>query len=307
MIKEKKQRMKCLVTGGAGFIGSNLVDFLISNGKEVIIIDDLSTGKKENVNPEATFIQEDIVNLEKIKPLFDDVDFVFHLAALPRIQPSFDDPIEHEEANVIGTINCLLACKGRKRIKKFIFAGSSAIYGNPDELPTSEGAKINCLNPYSLQKYIAEQYCLILGKEYRIPVISLRYFNPYGPRSFNPKNPFNAYSSVIGIFENKRKERKPLTITGNGEQSRDFVHVQDLAKAHLLAAESNYSDKIYNIGFGKSYTVNQIAEMFKADYVYIPERKGEAIITLANINKIKKELNWTPEIKVEDYIKKIIN
>lgn len=301
-MSKEQLKIRCLVTGGAGFVGSNLVDFLMSKGMEVVIIDDLSTGKEENVNPEAKFIQESIVNLDKIEPLFNDIDYVFHLAALPRIKPSFDNPIEHEEANVIGTINCLLACKN-KGIKKFIFAGSSATYGNPTELPTTEEAKISCLNPYSLQKYVAEQYCLILGKEYDVPVISLRYFNPYGPRSFNLDNPFNAYSSVIGIFENQKKEGKPLAITGDGEQSRDFVHVQDLARAHLLAAESDYSDRVYNIGYGKTYTVNQIAKMFGTEYTYIPERKGEARITWANIDKIKRELNWVPEIKIEDYIK----
>ncbi len=300
---EQFKKTKCLVIGGAGFIGSNLIDFLISQGMEVFSIDNLSTGQKENINPKARFIKNDIVNLEKIKPFFNDVDYVFHLAALPRIQPSFDEPIEHEEANVIGTINCLLACRGRKNIKKFVFAASSACYGNPSELPTTEKAKIHCLSPYALQKYVAEQYCLILGKRYNIPVISLRYFNVYGPRSFSSKNPFNAYSSAIGIFENQKKEGKKLTITGDGEQTRDFIHVQDIARVNLLAAESDYKLEVYNIGFGKSYSINRIAKMFNADYSYIPERKGEARTTWANIDKAKEELGWNPGIKLEDYIK----
>lgn len=292
--QSNKNKIKCLVTGGAGFIGFHLVDFLISEGMEVLIIDDLSTGQKENINPKARYIQEDIRNLEKIEPYFNDVDFVFHLAALPRIQPSFDSPLEHEEVNVIGTINCLLACRGKK-IKKFVYSSSSAIYGNPDELPTGENAKINCLNPYALQKYTAEQYCLILGERYGIPTISLRYFNVYGRRSFNPKNPFNAYSSVIGIFENQKKEGKPLTITGDGEQSRDFVHVYDVARANLLTAKSDYKSRVYNIGSGKTYIINQIAKMFNWKYCYIPERKGEARVTWAKIDRAKKELGWWPK------------
>lgn len=298
---KRNKKMKCIVTGGAGFIGSHLADLLISEGMEVVIIDNLSTGRKENINPKAIFVQEDLLNIEKINPLFEDVDFVFHLAALPRIQPSFDNPIEHEETNVIGTINCLLACRNKK-IKKFVYSSGGACYGNPDELPTSERAEIRCLSPYALQKYTAEQYCLILGKRYNIPTISLRYFNVYGPRSFNPKNPFNAYTCVIGIFENQKKERKPLTITGDGKQSRDFVHVYDVARANLLAAKSQHQYKVYNIGSGKTYTTNQIAKMFNTKYIYFPERKGEARITWANSEKAKKELNWTPSQKLENYI-----
>lgn len=293
--------MKCIVTGGAGFIGSHLADLLISEGMEVTIIDNLSTGRKENINPEATFIEEDLKNFQKIKHLFQDIDFVFHAAALPRIQPSFEDPLRHEEANVIGTINCLLACQGQN-IKKFVYSGSSICYGNPEELPTSEKALINCLNPYALQKYAAEQYTFILGERYGIPAISLRYFNVYGPRSFNPKNPFNAYSCVIGIFENQKKEGKPLTITGDGEQSRDFVHVYDIAKANLLAAKSQYQSRVYNIGAGKPYSINQIAGMFNTKYVYAPKRNGEAEITWANIDRAKKELGWAPTQKIKEYV-----
>jgi UDP-glucose 4-epimerase len=293
---------KAIVTGGAGFIGSNLTDLLIEKGFEVLVIDNLETGKKENINPKAGFIKEDIVNFEKIEPLFNDIDYVFHLAALPRIQPSFDEPVEHEQANVIGSINCLLSCKG-KNIKKFVFSASSACYGTPKEIPTTEKAEINCLSPYALQKYAAEQYCLILGERYNIPVNSLRYFNVYGPRSFNEKNPFNAYSSVVGIFENQKKNGEKITITGDGEQSRDFIHVEDVALANLAAAQSDSVYGIYNVGFGKTYTINQIAKMYNTEYMYIPERKGEARITYANIEKTKKDLGWSPKIKLEDYIK----
>lgn len=295
-------KAKCIVTGGAGFIGSHVADLLISKGMDVVIIDNLETGKEENINPKAKFIKENIINLDKIEPLFNNTDYVFHLAALPRIQPSFSDPLYHEEANVMGTINCLLACKG-KNIKKFVFSASSACYGTPKEIPTTEKAEISCLSPYALQKYAAEQYCLILGERYNIPVNSLRYFNVYGPRSFNQKNPFNAYSSVIGIFENQKKKGQKLTITGDGGQSRDFIHAKDVAAANLAAAQSESVYEIYNVGFGKTYTINQIAKMYNTDYTYIEERKGEARITYANIEKAKEELSWNPQIKLEDYIK----
>jgi UDP-glucose 4-epimerase len=297
------KKTKCIVTGGAGFIGSHLVDLLISQGMEVTIIDDLSTGREEIINSEARFVKEDAANFKKIESYFNDVDFVFHLAALPRIQPSFDYPLEHERANVLGTINCLLACRNKKGIKKFVFSGASACYGTPDELPTTEKAEIRCLSPYALQKYAAEQYGLILGKRYGIPVVSLRYSNVYGPNSFNPKNPFNAYSCVIGIFENQKKEGKPLTITGDGEQSRDFIHVNDVARANLLAAQSRFQNEIYNIGAGKTYSINQIAKMFKTKYVYIPKRKGEAKITWLDAKKAKEELDWISAIEIKDYVK----
>lgn len=300
---KNKKKIKCIVTGGAGFIGSHVVDLLISKNMDVIIIDDLSSGRKENINPRAKFVKADIRKLKNIKPFFKKADYVFHLAALPRIQPSFEEPVLHEEANVIGAVNCLLACKGNKNLKKFVFSGSSAVYGNPRETPTGEEEKIKCLSPYALQKYAGEQYCLILGKRYNIPVISLRYFNVYGPRSFNHKNPFNAYSSVVGIFENQKKEGNLLTITGSGKQSRDFVHVEDVAMANFSAAKSDFKNEIYNIGCGKNYSVNQVAKMFGGKYVYIAERKGEARITLADISKAKKMLKWKPIIKIKEYIK----
>jgi UDP-glucose 4-epimerase len=290
--------MRCLVTGGAGFIGSNLVDTLIEKGWPVTVIDNLSTGDLNNINTRSKFYNVDIVDYKRIEPLFKGIDYVFHLAALPRIQPSFEDPILHENVNVVGTINCFQAAR-RHGVKKFVFSSSSACYGNPTQIPTTEQAAINCLSPYALQKYSAEQYCLILGQRFNLPVVILRYFNVYGPRSFSPRNKFNAYSSVIGIFHNQKKSNRPLTITGNGEQSRDFVHVYDVAQANLCAIFDGPAGKIFNIGFGKTYTINEIARMFSDRYIYIPERKGEAMITLADIGKAKKELNWQPTINLK--------
>jgi len=286
--------MYCLVTGGCGFIGSHVVDVLINKGHEVLVLDNLSTGRIENLNCKSIFVEEDITDYAKIKSYFKSVDCVFHMAALPRIQPSFTDPLGHEDANVIGTINCLLACN-ENNVKKFVFAGSSACYGNTKEIPTTEKAPIDCLSPYALQKYTAEQYCLILGERYGISVNSVRYFNPYGPRSFNPDNKLSAYSSVVGIFKNQSKSGV-LTITGNGEQSRDFIHVYDLAEATVLAAETDVTGEIFNIGYGKSYTINELANLFACKIEYIPERKGEAQITLADIEKSKRILGWSPKL-----------
>ncbi|MBL51999.1 MAG: hypothetical protein CMG57_08595 [Candidatus Marinimicrobia bacterium] len=290
--------MKVLVTGGCGFIGSHLVDELVRQNYTVTVIDNLSTGNIENLNPKAIFYQRDIRDYESIKKYFIDKSVVFHLAALPKIQPSFVDPILHEEVNVIGTINCLLASKNHG-IKKFIFSGSSSVYGNTDDIPTSESSFINCLNPYALQKYTAEQYCFILGKKYDLPVVSLRYFNPYGPRSFNSKNPYNAYTSVVGIFNYQSKTTKTLTVTGSGKQSRDFIHIYDLIQASVLASKKKIKNEIINIGFGKSISVNQLASYFKCKISYIPERKGEALITCASISKAKKLLNWEPKIDLK--------
>ena len=297
--------MKCLVTGGSGFIGSHLVDLLIKEGLDVFIIDNLSTGLKANLNRKATFIEGDIRDAQLIKNLCVDVDFVFHLAALPRIQPSFDQPIEHEEVNVMGTINCLQAVIGTS-VRKFVFSSSSAIYGNTSIIPTPEDTPPDLLNPYALQKYAAEQYCLMLGQRFDIPVIALRYFNVYGPRSFNTKNPFNAYSSVFGIFNDQQKRKVPLTVTGDGEQRRDCVHVIDVARANLSAALSNRKLDVYNVGAGNNYSINQIARLFSSDITHTAERKGEARITVADVGKIARELKWNAQISVDDGIKQII-
>jgi len=294
--------MRCLLTGGAGFIGSHLADLLLENGYEVIIIDNLSTGSEGNINKRADFAKVDIRELRGIEKYFKNIDFVFHLAAVPRIQPSFEEPIEHENVNVIGTINCLLAVR-KYGVKKFVYSSSSSCYGDAVELPTSEKASIHCLSPYALQKYAAERYTMILGEYYKIPVVALRYFNVYGPRSFNPKNQYNAYSSVIGIFKNQKEAGEPLTITGDGEQSRDFVHVQDVVKANLMAAQANKLYQVYNVGFGDHFTINFVASLFESEHVYIPERRGEARITWANIDKIRKELDWKPQISLKEGIK----
>jgi UDP-glucose 4-epimerase len=289
--------MHALVTGGLGFIGSAVVDLLITEGFEVTVIDNLSTGSQAYANPKASYIRQD---LQKISPAaFHAFDYVFHLAALPRIQPSFDAPLEHEDANVLATIHLLEGLKSSRKLKKLVYSASSACYGTPDRTPTDEAESIKPLSPYALQKYAAEQYCLILGQRWELPVVTLRYFNAYGPRSFNENNRFNAYTSVIGIFHHQRSRGLPLTITGDGSQQRDFVHVHDIAHANLLAATSQVTGEAFNVGFGVCFSILEIARMFDAPYIFIPEREGEALITLADISKIRRMLGWTPAIDIK--------
>ena len=294
--------MKCLVTGGAGFIGSHIVDLLVSEGMDVLVVDDLSTGSEAALNPKAELATVDIRDPDSLTRHARDVDLFFHAAALPRIQPSFNQPVEHEEVNVIGTIRCLQAVIGT-RIRKFVFSSTSALYGNTRRLPTPEDAAPELLNPYALQKYAAEQYCSILGRRFDIPCIALRYFNVYGPRSFNEKNPYNAYTSVVGIFNRQKQAETPLTVTGDGEQSRDFVHVYDVARANLMAALSDRRLSAYNVGSGTSTTINGVARMFSSDVAYLPERPNEARATQANTAKIQLELGWSPQINLEEGVK----
>lgn len=290
--------MKAIVTGGCGFIGSHVVDLLIAKGLDVTVVDNLSTGRRENGNPNAHYVLQDVAAISQ--DLLHQQDYVFHLAALPRIQPSFDAPQEHEIANVMTTIELLTKLKGSPRLKKLVVSSSSAIYGNPTALPTPETCPIAPLSPYALQKYATEQYALLLGLRYGIPVIALRYFNAYGPRSFNPANPQNAYSSVIGIFAQQAKGTGMLTITGDGSQTRDFVHVRDIARANLLAAYSAIKNEAYNVGTGHSYSILEIAQSFEANITFIPPRKGEALTTWADISSIRRDLQWSPKITMKE-------
>jgi UDP-glucose 4-epimerase len=298
--------MKCLVTGGCGFIGSHVVDVLLEAGHRVHVIDNLETGTKENCNSNATYTFDSIANRSVLESCFETVkpDWVFHLAALPRIMPSFDEPEYHHTTNVV-TIFPLLELSKKYNVNMFINSSSSAVYGNPTELPTSESAAITPLSPYALQKYTAEQYVHILSKYLELPHVSLRYFNPYGPRSFNPKNPQNAYSSVVGIFLDQRKRGAAITVTGTGEQERDFIHVRDVAKANLFVAEHSEKSNgnIYNVGAGATTSILDLANMLSDTINFIPARLGEARITLADITALTS-LGWTTEETLNDYIQK---
>ncbi len=299
--------MKAIVTGGLGFIGSHVVDQLIENHHDVYVIDNLLTGSLNNKNPAAHYEIHDILNRNFLKKFFQDIqpNWIFHLAALPRIQPSFSDPEEHDRGNVHTSFSLIDAAKGIKSIKAIVNSSSSAVYGNPSELPTTESAFINPLSPYALQKYTAERYLHILAQWHHLPVVSLRYFNVYGPRSFNKKNPYNAYSSVIGIFRHQKSNQSTLTITGDGSQERDFVHVTDCAKANICVAEQIYNSiyHVYNVGYGEKISILDLAKLFKHPYTFIPERKGEAYVTWASIKKIQK-MGWFPTIDLNTAISK---
>jgi nucleoside-diphosphate-sugar epimerase len=293
--------MKCLVTGGAGFIGSNLVDTLIERGDEVRVIDNLVNGKKENVNPKAELVVEDIRNLEKILPYFKDIDVVFHLAALPRVQYSVQYPRETNETNITGTLNVLLAAK-ESGVKRVVYSSSSSVYGNNPDLPLKEWMKPCPMSPYGLHKLVGEEYARIFSIFHNLETVSLRYFNVYGPRM----NEEGAYTTAIAIFLRQKKNGEPLTITGDGTQTRDFTHVRDVCRANILAAESKNVGKgeVINIGAGRNFSINQIAELIGGHKINIPPRI-EPHDTLADNSLAKKLLNWEPQIKMEEGIEEL--
>lgn len=297
------KKEKIIVTGGAGFIGSNLVDALVEKDYEVHVIDNLSGGRKENVNRKAKLHVKDITKFDDIKNIFKGVSYVFHLAALPRVQFSIQHPREAHEANVTGTINVLIASQ-KAGVKKVIYSASSSAYGDQKTLPLIETFLANPKSPYGLQKYIGELYCKVWSEVYGLPTVSLRYFNVYGPRN----SAKGAYALVIAKFIALRKKNKPLSITGTGKQTRDFTHVKDVVRANILAMESNKVRKgeVINIGAGRNISVNTIAKLIGGPVEHIPAR-FEPRDTLANNKLAKKLLGWKPEVAIEDGIKELKN
>lgn len=282
--------MKCLVTGGAGFIGSHVVDALVKAGHDVVVVDQLSTGKRENLHPKAEFLHDDIEN-SKLWTGLGKHNYVFHLAARARIQPSIKQPVEAHNTNVNGTLNVLEYC--RKHKSKLIFSGSSSIFQG-DRLPTSENHPKNPRNPYSLQKYICEHYIELYHKLYGLDYAILRYFNVYGERQLLG----GAYATVLGIFLKQKADGKALKITSDGEQRRDFTYVKDVARANLMAM--NWSGA-FNIGYGKNYSINQIAGIVGGKKQYIGERLGEVRETLSDNSKARK-MGWRPTKGIEQWL-----
>jgi len=297
---------KVLITGVAGFIGSNLLDYLLEHTEwKIVGIDNFSTGRKSNIetalrNKRFVFIEDSISQLKSLK----EFDVVFHLAALPRIQPSFELVNLHVQENLNNSIYLIELMIKDNYFPKFIFSSSSAIYGTPQQIPTPENEKVDCLSPYAFQKYETEKYLELLSTRYPLDYVCLRYFNPYGPRSFNPENKFNAYSSVVGIFLYKKAKGEVLLVTGDGSQKRDFIHVYDLAKANYLAAiHPNKLNTAFNIGNGSTMSVLDLAKCISPMYEFIPKREGESDITFADVSKAKRILNWEPSHNLEEYIK----
>ena len=292
------QKDKVVVVGGAGFIGSHVTDALVSRGVEAHVIDNLSGGKKENVNPKAVFHNADIRNLEDIKPILKGATYVFHLAALPRVQYSIEHPIETHDVNITGTLNVFIAAK-EGEVKRVVYSASSSAYGDQKTLPLVETMSPNPKSPYGLQKYVGELYGKVWSTIHGLETVSLRYFNVYGPRL----NPDGAYALAIGKFLKQRKEGKSLAIWGDGTQTRDFTHVRDVVRANILAAESKNVGKgeVINVGAGRNFSVNQLAKLIGGKVVHEPPRL-EPHDTLADNSLARKLLGWAPEIKLEDGI-----
>ena len=293
---------KVVVTGGAGFIGSHLVDKLIEQGKEVHIFDDMSMGSEENINPKAHFHKIDISTMgpRTLAKFMEGVDTVFHVASKTRVQPSIKYPSLYHRVNVTGTVNMLVASV-KAGVKRFVYSASSSAYGESDIMPLVETMPTNPMSPYGLSKLMGEEYCKLFTTQYGLETISLRYFNVYGER----QNIDGGYCLVMGIFAKQKKNGEPLTIVGDGEQRRDFTFVGDVVNANILAATSDKvgAGEVINVGNGDNRSVNQIADMIGGGKMYIPTRV-EPKETLANIQKGKELLNWEPTQNIEEWMPK---
>lgn len=292
--------MKCLVTGGVGFIGSHLVERLLNSGHEVVVLDNFSTGRPENLDhiedkSNLRLFQVDISNQKSIRSYFMGVDWVFHLAALADIVPSIKIPAKYHRSNVDGTISVLEASRAAG-IKRFIYTASSSCYGIPDIYPTPETANIRPQYPYALTKYIGEQYVLHWSEIYNLPALSLRLFNVYGPKSRTS----GTYGAVFGVFLAQKIHNKPFTVVGNGKQTRDFIFVTDAVNALVKAAESDIKNEVFNVGSGNTYSINHLVELLGGDAVHIPKRLGEPDRTQADISKIQKKLGWKPMVTFKE-------
>lgn len=297
---------QCLVTGGAGFIGSHLVEALVDRGHHVTVIDNFSNGKEKNLenclhSGQVSLIQVDVSDNHEVSPYFEGIEWVFHLAALADIVPSIQSPMDYHKANVSGTISVLETAR-LNGVKRFIYAASSSCYGIPDIYPTPETAPIRPMYPYALTKYLGEQYVMHWNQTYDLPCVSLRLFNVYGPRSRTS----GTYGAVFGVFLAQKLAGKPFTIVGDGTQTRDFTYVTDVVDAFIKAAESDIRGEIYNVGSGGTYSVNRLVELLGGDVEYIPKRPGEPDCTFADTSKIRRELNWKPKISFEEGVQKML-
>ena len=295
--------MKFVVTGGAGFIGSNLVDYLVEEGYEVEVIDNFSSGKKENCNSNVLYHRIDLSdekNFTNIKNIIKNVDGVFHLAAFPRVQESIDNPIKFEKNNTLSTVNILKACSD-VGVKRLVYSASSSAYGNTVSLPSKETDPVDPISPYAMQKYYGEVCCRMFSQVYNVETVSLRYFNVYGER----QSLDGAYALVMCVFAKQRLDNLPLTIRGDGNQKRDFTHVRDIARANLLAMTSTKVGQgdVINIGNNDNRSVNQIAQMMGGKTVNI-DPVVEPRETLADNTKAKNLLGWEPQIIIEDWVPK---
>jgi len=288
-----------LVTGGAGFIGSHLVERLLAEGHRVTVVDNFATGRPENLaafkdHPNLRVERLDVADFPRLCPLMEGKDWVFHLAGLADIVPSIQRPLDYHAANVDGTISVVEAAR-LGGVKRLLYAASSTCYGLPDTVPTPETAPIRPMFPYALTKYMGEEYVLNWHRIYQLPVVSLRLFNVFGPRSRTS----GTYGAVFGVFLAQKLAGKPYTVVGDGTQTRDFTYVTDVVDAFIRAAESDVSGEIFNVGSGGTYSVNSLVQLLGGEIAYVPKRPGEPDCTFADTSKICRVLNWKARVSFE--------
>lgn len=302
MKNAEQQKIKVIVTGGAGFIGSHLAEKLVNEGYEVVVLDNLYQGKRDRVPEGATLVVEDIRNYEAMVKIFKGADTVFHLAAIPRVPFSIEYPSETNEVNITGTLNVLRAAKDAG-VRRVVYSASSSAYGEQSILPLTEDMIPMPIHPYGIQKYTGELYCKTFSTVYNLETVCLRYFNVYGPH----QDPNGPYAGVVVKFLKAKKEGRPLTIIGDGLQSRDFTHVTDVVNANILAMKSKNVGlgDVLNVGYGKNITVLDLAKIIGGDIVHEPAR-NEAKHSLADITKIKKLLDWKPKVAIEEGLKDLM-
>jgi UDP-glucose 4-epimerase len=300
--RTRKNDRLMLVTGGAGFIGSHLVDALIASGMRVRVIDNLATGRREFVNPAAELIDADICDAASISGAFAAVDTVFHVAALPRIPLSIAKPVETHMTNVVGTLNVLIATRDSK-VRRIVYSGSSSVYGQQDSLPLTETMTPHPMNPYALQKFVGEEYVRMFHRLFGLEAVALRYFGVYGPRMAEE----GAYMLAIAAFLRARREGRALEIHGDGEQTRDFTHASDVVAANILAIDCEVADgSAINVGRGENVSVNRIAEMIGGTTVRKPARVGDMRDTLADRSRAERILGWRPKVSIEEGIAELL-
>lgn len=299
------RRPVAVVTGGAGFIGSHMVDVLVERGFAVRVIDNMVGGREENLahyrdNPDVVLEQRDIRSYASDDALFRGVKYVIHFAGIGDIVPSIERPMEYMSANVQGTVH-MLECARHAGVQKFVYAASSSCYGLA-KTPTTEDHPIEPKYPYALSKYQGEQAVFHWHQVYKLPVNSIRIFNAYGTRSRTS----GAYGAVFGVFLRQKLAGKPYTVVGDGTQTRDFLYVTDVARAFLAAAETERTGRIYNLGAGKPQSVKRLVELLGGDVTYIPKRPGEPDCTWADITRITTELGWKPQVSFEEGVANIV-
>jgi len=301
-----EQKLTALVTGGAGFIGSHLVDRLLAHGHRVVVLDNFSSGRLENLAHlkganHLSVHKVDVSDFAAIEPFFHGVSWVFHLAALADIVPSIQMPLVYHRSNVDGTIAVLEASR-KCGVKRFVYAASSSCYGIPDHFPTPESAPIRPMYPYALTKYLAERYVLHWQQCYGLSCVSLRLFNVYGPRSRTT----GTYGAVFGVFLAQKLWGKPFTVVGSGDQTRDFTFVTDVVEAFVATAKSHIEGEVFNVGSGATHSIKYLVSLIGGDVVHVPERPGEPHRTFADVEKISRLVGWKSTVTFEEGVKTML-